>query len=108
MGTWPQRGHVMDHQLPTQESTWQKNKRKVNVDTGPSCTFFENKSTDPNSAIELLTISEVAGVLKISKTGVWRLKDAGHLPFHKVGGSVRFSKSDLVSYLEKSRVEAVD
>jgi excisionase family DNA binding protein len=70
--------------------------------------FLDKTATDSSPAIELLTIPEVAWVLKISVTGVRRLKDAGHLPFHKVGGSVRFSKRDLVSYLEKSRVEAVD
>lgn len=58
-------------------------------------------------AIELLTVSEVAKVLKISASGVRRLQYGRHIPFHKVGGSVRFSRKDVSSYLENSRVEAI-
>jgi excisionase family DNA binding protein len=61
-------------------------------------------SSDPNSTIELLTITEVAEVLKISATGVRRLQQARQLPFIKVGGSVRFFKRDIIVYLEKQRV----
>jgi excisionase family DNA binding protein len=63
-------------------------------------------SSDPNSTIELLTIVEVAEVLKISATGVRRLQQARQLPFIKVGGSVRFLKRDIIVYLEKQRVES--
>ncbi len=70
--------------------------------------LFDKSSTSSNSAIELLTIPEVAGILKISVSGVRHLYQARHLPFHKVGGSIRFSKSDIESYLGKRRVEAID
>jgi excisionase family DNA binding protein len=63
-------------------------------------------SSGPNSTIELLTITEVAEVLKISATGVRRLQQARQLPFIKVGGSVRFFKRDIIVYLEKQRVES--
>lgn len=63
---------------------------------------------DSHSAIELLTITEVAEVLKISVQGVRRLQQQRNIPFFKVGGSIRFSKNDIVSYLEKSRVESID
>jgi excisionase family DNA binding protein len=59
-------------------------------------------------SIELLTIAEVAELLKVSVSGVRRLQQARRLPFIKVGGSVRFSKSDIVSYLEKRRVESIN
>jgi excisionase family DNA binding protein len=55
--------------------------------------------------MELLTIAEVAALLKISMTSVRRLQQQRHIPFIKVGGSVRFTKKDLLSYLEKGRVE---
>jgi excisionase family DNA binding protein len=58
--------------------------------------------------IELLTTAEVAKLLKISITGVRRLQHGRHIPFLKVGGSVRFSKGDLASYLSKVRVEPLD
>lgn len=58
-------------------------------------------------SIELLTIPEVAKILKVSASGVRRLQQGRHIPFHKVGGSVRFAKEDIVSYLAKHRVEAI-
>jgi excisionase family DNA binding protein len=64
-------------------------------------------SANSNSTIELLTIAEVAKLLTISVSGVRRLQQARCLPFVKIGGSVRFCKSDIVSYLQNSRVEAV-
>jgi len=57
--------------------------------------------------MELLTIAGVAEFLKISKSTVRRLQQRRVIPFFKVGGSVRFTKSDLVSYLEKQRVETI-
>jgi excisionase family DNA binding protein len=65
-------------------------------------------SADSDRSVELLTIIEVAELLTISVSGVRRLQQARHLPFIKVGGSVRFSKSDVLSYLEKRRVESID
>lgn len=57
--------------------------------------------------LELLTIDEVAVLLKISVPTIRRLQQQRQIPFLKVGGSVRFSKKDLVSYLERSRVEVI-
>jgi excisionase family DNA binding protein len=57
--------------------------------------------------MELLTIAGVAEFLKISKSTVRSLQQRRLIPFFKVGGSVRFTKSDLVSYLEKQRVETI-
>ena len=65
-------------------------------------------SVNSDSFIELLTIAEVAKVLKISASGVRRLQQGRHLPFVKVGGNVRFFKSDIMSYLEKRRVDSID
>lgn len=63
--------------------------------------------TDFSQTVELLTISEVAEILRISKTGVRRLQHGRQLPFHKVGTHVRFSKDDVVTFLAKHRVEAI-
>ncbi|OGG51356.1 hypothetical protein A2704_03790 [Candidatus Kaiserbacteria bacterium RIFCSPHIGHO2_01_FULL_54_36b] len=57
--------------------------------------------------IELLTVVEVAALLRISIPSVRRLQQGRHLPFIKVGGSVRFDKSDIVEYLKKERVESI-
>jgi excisionase family DNA binding protein len=58
--------------------------------------------------MELLTIAEVAGLLKVSKTSVRRLQQRRLIPFIKVGGSIRFMRRDIVSYLEKKRVDTID
>jgi excisionase family DNA binding protein len=65
-------------------------------------------SADFDLAIELLTIAEVAGVLKISVPSVRRLQQRRLIPFFKVGGSVRFAKSDVTSYLETRRIEKAE
>jgi len=65
-------------------------------------------SIDPGAAVELLTIADVAEWLKISKSGVRRLQQARCLPFIKVGGSVRFSKQDVTSYLKTRRIGSID
>ena len=65
-------------------------------------------SIDSNSPIELLTVAEVADKLRISISGVRRLQHARKLPFVKVGGSIRFFKSDVVAFLRKRRLEAIE
>jgi excisionase family DNA binding protein len=64
-------------------------------------------SIEPNSNIELLTIAEVADQLKISVSGVRRLQQARQIPFIKVGGSIRFFKSDIFAYLKKQQVGSI-
>jgi excisionase family DNA binding protein len=65
-------------------------------------------SIEPGPPLELLTIPEVAKLLKISASGVRRLQQARQLPFIKVGGSVRFSRRDIASYLEAHRIGSID
>jgi excisionase family DNA binding protein len=65
-------------------------------------------STETRPELELLTIAEVAEFLKLSIPTVRRLQQQRHVAFVKVGGSIRFTKSDIMSYLEKRRVSSVD
>ena len=62
---------------------------------------------DPIPPVELLTITEVARLLKISVSTVRRLQSARALPFVKIGGRVRFAKADIESYLLKNRVGTI-
>jgi excisionase family DNA binding protein len=61
---------------------------------------FPIKVTD---ASELLTVPEVAKLLKLSVTFVWREVRAGTLPTIRLGRSVRVTRADLDSYLESKR-----
>jgi len=49
----------------------------------------------------------VAEFLKISKSTVRRLQQQRRIPFFKIAGTIRFAKDDLMSYLEKKRVEVI-
>jgi excisionase family DNA binding protein len=64
-------------------------------------------SIDLGPTTELLSIAEVAGLLKISIQSVRRLQHGRRIPFHKVGGCIRFAKEDVMSYLAKTRVESI-
>ncbi len=66
-----------------------------------------NMLSDSIPTLELLTIYEVARLLKISASSVRRLQQQRRIPFVKVGGSIRFIKSDLLSYVDRERVESI-
>ncbi|MBM3261604.1 helix-turn-helix domain-containing protein [Candidatus Kaiserbacteria bacterium] len=57
---------------------------------------------------QLWTVPEVARLLKVSVPSVRRLIQHRHISFCKVGGSIRFSKRDITSFLEGSRVESIN
>lgn len=64
-------------------------------------------STSQNPTIEFLTPDELASMLKISKTGVYRLISKRKIQFHKVMGSIRFDKNDVLVFLQQNRIELV-
>jgi excisionase family DNA binding protein len=66
----------------------------------------EEPTFDPSS-IELLDVKETAAFLKVSVGTVRRLQDQRKISFITVGGSVRFAKSDIISYLTRKRVAAI-
>ncbi|MCP3475064.1 helix-turn-helix domain-containing protein [Bradyrhizobium sp. CCGUVB1N3] len=65
-------------------------------------------SIENRTGLELLTIPEVGTILKISVPTVRRLQQQRKIPFFKVGGCVRFIRSDIDAYLQKRRVRSVD
>jgi excisionase family DNA binding protein len=64
-------------------------------------------SIDAVSPSGLLTIPEVAELLKLSVSTVRRLQRQRKIPFVKVGGSIRFIEKDLAAYLERRRVGTI-
>lgn len=54
-------------------------------------------------ASPMLTYAQVADLLGVSKRTVQRLKESRKLPFHQVGGQVRFSRQDIARYLASTR-----
>jgi excisionase family DNA binding protein len=55
----------------------------------------------------LLSIPDVARLLRVSQSVVRRLQQQRQIPFHKIGGSVRFSERDVAFYLRRRRVEVI-
>lgn len=72
------------------------------------CCSLTIMSTETRPEPELLTIAEVAEFLKLSIPTIRRLQQQRHIAFVKVGGRIRFTKNDLMSYLETRRVSSVD
>jgi len=64
-------------------------------------------SIDADPFAGLLTIPEVAGILKVSVPTVRRLQQQRKIPFVKVGGSIRFARSDVAAYVAARRVRSI-
>ena len=56
---------------------------------------MRRKNKELNSESPILTADEVAEYLKLSKITVYKLAKDGSIPGFRVGGSWRFSKSNI-------------
>ena len=61
----------------------------------------------PLAEVKLLTVAEVAAVMRVSKMTVYRLVHAGDLPAVRVGRSYRVSEQAVHDYLRDSYVQAM-
>lgn len=50
---------------------------------------------------EILTIREVAELLKINEKTAYRLASAGKIPGFKVGGSWRFERREIAQWIKR-------
>ncbi len=57
---------------------------------------------------ELLDVNELAELLKVSRTSVYRLIERRELPFLKLQRVIRFRRSDVDEYLDRCRVASRD
>ncbi len=55
-----------------------------------------------------MTIGEVADYLKVTERTIYRLAAAKKIPAFKVGGSWRFSRSDIDIWIKQQSMEAID
>ena len=55
----------------------------------------------------ILTLDEVASYLKIGKRTVYRLAGANQIPAFKVGGSWRFSRADIDTWIKQQSMGAL-
>lgn len=55
---------------------------------------------------ELLTVEDVADILKVGRTTIYELLNSGALPSVKIGRCRRVLRSDLNAYIASLRSEA--
>lgn len=54
-----------------------------------------------------MTIGEVADYLKVTERTIYRLAAAKKIPAFKVGGSWRFSRADIDTWIKQQSLEAI-
>lgn len=61
---------------------------------------------DLSSDQALLTLADVAKLLRVSKTSIYRLVERREIPFCRVGRNLRFSRLDIEAFIRSRRVES--
>jgi excisionase family DNA binding protein len=64
---------------------------------------LQTSGYDSDRIAQLLTISDVAALLGISRGSVYRLMRSGELVAIRVGERARFDQADVRAYLERNR-----
>ena len=57
---------------------------------------------------DILTITEVAAYLKVAERTLYRLAAAKKVPAFKVGGTWRFSRAEIDSWIKQQSMDALD
>lgn len=57
---------------------------------------------------EILTLDEVAAYLKAGKRTIYRLAAARKIPAFKVGGTWRFSRSEIDGWIRQQSIDVVE
>lgn len=60
----------------------------------------------PAADEQLLTVPEVATLLRLTVKGIYAMVEARRIPFVRVSNRVRFVRSDVVRWLSENRVPA--
>ena len=55
---------------------------------------------------EILTVSELCSFLKLAEKTAYRLASEGKIPAFKIGGSWRFSKNDILKWIEEQKTSS--
>lgn len=63
--------------------------------------------TNSSKEAEILTIKEVADFLKVTERTIYRLAAAHKIPAFKVGGTWRFSRTDIDQWIKQQTAEGL-
>lgn len=72
----------------------------------PAVTDPADAADPTDESLDLLTVSEVAAMLRLSKMTIYRLMDKGSLPALRVGRSFRIPRDSVRSLVEESARQA--
>lgn len=53
---------------------------------------------------DLLTVSEIADLLRLSRVSIYRMIDSKKLPCYKLSGSLRFDRSDILEFIKNNKI----
>jgi excisionase family DNA binding protein len=68
-----------------------------------------NIGSNANKRIKtFLTPEDLAVLLAVSKTTIYRLVVRRQIPFYKIGGSLRFRQEDIERFLESGRIGPIE
>jgi excisionase family DNA binding protein len=56
----------------------------------------------------LLRVRELAAILNVSTTAVYRLVDRREIPLYRFARKLRFRTSDVLAFLRRCRIEQID
>lgn len=59
-----------------------------------------NKAEEPVSETELLSITQVCELLKISKVTLHKWKKLGKIPYYRISNKIYFKKSEVIAHLK--------
>ncbi len=62
-----------------------------------------NRPIDRSATLRLLTTQQVADWLAVHPKTVNRYRVAGNLPFHRVGGRIRFDAAQVSRWLQERK-----
>ncbi len=63
-------------------------------------------SFDP--IIKMLDKKDLMRLFKVSKSTIERMVRSRQIPFYKIGGTIRFNQDEIVSFMQRNRVETID
>ena len=56
----------------------------------------------------LLTVQEVAEILRLTTKGIYSMVESRRIPFIKVSNRVRFQRADVLRWLQENRVPVLE
>ncbi len=54
-----------------------------------------------------LTLKELADLLRLSPSSIYRLVDGRTIPFYRIAGSLRFCRTEIEEYIRRGKVETI-